>query len=354
MTTYYVMPTVGNDANAGTSPGAAWATVQKALDTAVPGDVVRLCKTGDDVTSAVIDADTNAGAAASPIVFASYNAPGDMPEDGFEIRASASIGSLLLFAAASKFTRWEGVRFNANNQATIALNNIVDSSDSHAFVRCDVFGATGDGVQSRTNGLATAWKFIDCDVRDNGGAGVVSHVNNRGDVVLVGSRIHGNASHGVNLRRALQMTRCAVYGNGGDGVLAGTSSFSGSTISGCTIDDNAGDGIDISASGVSDVSVVESSIANNGAYGVSTGADAGRLRLWLRNHAHGNTSGAADVSLSGTITGDPLYADAGAGDFTPEAGSPLIGAGFGGHDIGAVAGATGAGPADPYTIGVAS
>lgn len=350
MATFWVMPTIGNDANAGTSAGAAWATVQKALDTAVAGDTVRLCKSGDDVTSAVIDADTNAGTATNPIRFVSYDAPGDTPEDGFEIRASASMANLLLFAAASKHTHWTGVRINANGNATIGLNNTVDGSDSHTFTRCDVFGATGDGVQSRTNGLSTAWKFIDSDIRDNGGAGVVSHVNNRGDVVLVGTRIRNNGGAGVSLRRVCQMFRCIVSGNGADGVVAGTSSFSGSTINGCTFHGNTGDGLDIAATDVSDVSVAETAFTSNGAYGVNTGADASRLRLWLRNHANGNTSGAADATLPGTITGDPLYADAGAGDFTPGAGSPLIGAGMGGHDIGAFAGASGD-PAESPTIG---
>jgi Tfp pilus assembly major pilin PilA len=51
-TTYYVDPSGGNDGNAGTSFAAAWATTQHAADTAVAGDVVRLCQTATETTAA--------------------------------------------------------------------------------------------------------------------------------------------------------------------------------------------------------------------------------------------------------------------------------------------------------------
>lgn len=43
---YYVSNTGGNDANAGTGAGSPWATIQHALDTVSPGDVINIAATG--------------------------------------------------------------------------------------------------------------------------------------------------------------------------------------------------------------------------------------------------------------------------------------------------------------------
>ena len=69
MTTYYLRPTNGSDAAAGTPFAAAFKTLQKCVDTAVAGDVVRMCPEATETIAAAIDFDTNAGAAGNQILF---------------------------------------------------------------------------------------------------------------------------------------------------------------------------------------------------------------------------------------------------------------------------------------------
>jgi hypothetical protein len=336
MATYYVSDGTGSDANSGASNVLAWETIQKALDTAVAGDVVRVMNDGVYLITAPIDADTNSGTAASPIRFESWNAGGTAQEDGVIIRANASIASILELATAIDALEFTGFDFDANSNATYCISNNVDGSDGHTFTRCTFRNATSHGVRGR--GTSTFAIFVACAFHSNGGSGYASAANGRGPAQFYGCSIYDNASHGVLAQNSVfRVFMCQVYRNGGDGIVGSSTTSDNYFIVNCTFFDNDGDGVDLSTSGALGHFIFNTTCVNNGGYGFNLGSALGdKLVLANFNHTHNNTSGASDVTLPGTNqTGDPLFADAANGDFTPQTGSPLIDNGLNNLVIGA-------------------
>jgi hypothetical protein len=87
----------------------------------------------------------------------------------------------------------------------------------------------------------------------------------------------------------------------------------------------------------------------NGGYGYNQSLTSQYPVVQVYNHHFGNTSGGgypSDADLGAdSITGDPLFTSTtdGSEDFTPAAGSPLVGASFAGQVIGARSAAPGGG-----------
>lgn len=341
MATYYVRPVNGNDANDGLSFAAAFATTQKAADTAVAGDVVYLCAEAVESIAAKIDLDTNAGGLFTPINFVAANASGVVDGTGYTIRSDAAMTAVLDFAIACDNTIWTGIDFDANGQATYCIYNNADGSDNHQFTSCRMHGATADGIFVRGQ-AAVGWPLVGCEIDHNGGRGIAHAATNRGYVVCEYCRIHHNTSHGwqVDCQR-LWCRRTSIYRNGGDGLLMGSTSHQ-MVLDGCTIYLNGGDGIkffnDTSRNlyRISNVTCVA-----NGAYAFRFQTGDSRVCQYFDYvHTHGNVSGAGDIALPGThnVTGDPLFASVvdGAEDFTPAYNSPLVGNGLMGTTIGAL------------------
>jgi hypothetical protein len=140
------------------------------------------------------------------------------------------------------------------------------------------------------------------------------------------------------------MFATAFYNNTSDGFATGSSSVGTSYHINCTYYGNGGDGVDLLNSGSSH-RFINCSSSGNGGYGWNLGTDpTSRFDRFDRNHTHGNTSGASDQTLPGeNQTGDPLFADAAGGDFTPLTGSPLIDNGFNNLVIGAFGNLSGGG-----------
>lgn len=340
MTTYYVDPASGSDSNAGTSFAAAWATTQKAADTAVAGDLVRLCDTATETTSVQIDFDTNNGTATGIIEFESWNSTGTARKPGYTIQASASITSLVEFSGTIDFVRFRGVTFDGNSNATNVIGNLTSDLNHDIYFRqCSFTGGTSHGLNLRgtTN---PSFSFLDCHAYGNA-IGVHHAVSNRGQLIWRGGSIHDNTSHGWEIDRTnCIMARCQIYDNGGDGILA-VSNSAGTAVINCTIYGNAGDGIELSPfSGRDWTELTGTTLTGNGGYGLNA-ATTGNIKRSAYNHHYNNTSGSSDVTAllgDDVVTGDPLFTSTtdGSEDFAPQDGSPLDGAGISGSDIGAV------------------
>lgn len=336
MTDYYVDPSGGSDANAGTSFGAAWATTQKAADTAVAGDVVRLCKTATETVSAPIDFDTNNGTVSSMIRFVSYNSTGTTSEDGYTIQASASIASVINIPDTD-YIRFRGVVFDANSNATDAVLGSNTGSGFCYFRNCDFKNATAAGVSILSQ---QGWYFLDCNSFSNN-VGLFHGTSNRGLVDWHGGSLHDNTTYGWRINRTdCTIKQCAVYDNGSHGFFCDSNSARADIIN-CTFYGNGGDGVSMFTSAGRDLdAVIGCTFVGNGGYGIKTNS-VNYVKNSYYNHSYGNTSGDEDVS--GTlgedlIGGDPLFTSVtdGAEDFAPLDGSPLDGTGVNGSDIGAV------------------
>jgi len=350
MATYYVRPTNGDDGNAGTSFALAWKTLQKALDTATAGDEVRLCQEAVETTAVSVDADTNAGTAASPIVFVSYSADGSTSQAGYTIRATGAMTGLVDFAAACDYTRWWGVVFDANGQSTHGIYNNVDGSDYHFFDECSMCNAGNNGIFVR--GVSPlSWHIYNCAIYNNAGNGIAHSSGNRGAMVVAFSTIYGNGEAGWACNRNNCLSLCnIIHTNVGNGIsLIANSSGHVAILN--TIYGNGGDGIEChSTTAGNTYCMLQNTLSGNGAYGLSV--PHGDISVFVAvgfNHTHGNTSGATDLVGGmpglGNVAGNPLFASTtgGSEDFAPLAGSPLIRAGLLSSNIGVVAHLAGGG-----------
>lgn len=338
MATYYVRPTNGSDAAAGTSFATAFKTLQKAVDTAASaGDVIRVCPEANETITAAIDFDTNTGADGNPITIEPGNTTdGSRDLSLFYTITTASAINLLNFTATSDYYKIYNLIVNAAAAGSVCLNNQVDGSDFHVFINCRFTGATGSNISVR--GTSTGgWVFIDCETDLAGASGIAHATGNRGSINWFGGSIHDNTSHGWDCNKSdCILIGAEVYDNGGDGLFGSTNS-NRLTVIGNTFYGNTGDGISLDAS--DHVAVVyNNSSSGNGGYGFNFNTT--NVPRWMDyNHTHNNTSGAADITMPGSNnqTGDPQFTSVtdGSEDFTPADGSPLDGNGLMGVDIGA-------------------
>ncbi len=349
--TYYVDPVSGSDAAAGTSFATAWATTQHAADTAVAGDEVRLCKTGTESISATLDFDTNSGTVSAPITFVSYDSTGTSQEDGYHIQVASSIS--ILQDLISDWLRFVGIDFDGNGNVT---STCVDASGSGEgentiYIRCTLRDCDGHGSNIRGGFIS----FIGCNIHSMGLCGLrpQSTASSRwSSGLILGNRIHGNGDAGIGDMggNSLRIIGNLIYGNLGDGIeFTAAIQFVNDIIIGNTIFGNLGDAIDLSTLTEYDCAVYDNTLVSNGGYAIRMGT-ASPGRYIDHNHTHDNTSGATDYN-SGTLpgvanqTGDPLFTNTtqGSEDFKPLSGSPLIGNGLLGGNIGAVAADAGGG-----------
>jgi len=356
MATYYVDPSGGSDSNAGTSFGAAWATTQKAADTAVSGDTVRLCKTATETISAILDIDTNNGALNTRgIRFHSYSSDGSTKEAGYKIQASAAITAVIEYTNIDR-TFWDGVIFDANDAATYVLyNHDGDGSLYNGFENCIFEKATSHGWFPRSNN----WYMSNSEIRDNGGNGIDHQTANRGSLWLYATKVHHNTGHGWDLDRTnTEIHNCLFYRNGGSGV--NQSSNSGyATVTNCTFYANTSDGWTIiDSANRNPFTMINNTFVLNGRYGLLANDTDRRPLMVSNNHHYLNTSGSTDVTDAlgvDLITGDPLFTSTtdGSEDFAPTASSPLINAGPNGMTIGAIPLVSGGGDSSVATVGFA-
>lgn len=353
MATYYVDPLSGSDAAAGTSFGTAWATTQKAADTAVAGDEVRLCATATETPSAQIDWDTNAGTAASPIHFVGADSSGNPLTTGYYTISGSSLpASTNLFywgTAASQFVRFKRIRITGatNHNVSTGPGSGTPFDTWLIFNTCRIDSATADGVYQ---GFGYRNMFINCEIDSNGGSGFgpagASNTNRMGYIWFYGCSVHDNTSSGITLyNQGNEVLNSLIYDNGGDGIELGRQFFY-TVIMNNTIYGNTGSGIgDMNAFSLSANNtgrIIGNTFASNGGYGLEDNRGGGTLGYIDYNHFYNNTSGETDFS-GGTPgdsnqSGDPLFTSItdGSEDFTPTSGSPLIRTNLNDGNIGAV------------------
>lgn len=353
MAIYYVDPLSGSDAAAGTSFGTAWATTQKAADTAVAGDEVRLCATATETPAAQIDWDTNAGTESSFITFVGADATGTPLTTGYYTISGASLPAatnLFYWAtAASQYVRFKHIRLTGatNHNIRIGPESGGSFNTNLIFKNCRFDSATTDGIRQ---GYGIVNQFLNCEVDNNGGCGYgpsgTSISGRNGSLYIHGGSIHNNVSAGVVAMNDKNMiTSCLIYSNGGSGIELGRA-YANSIISNNTIYGNTASGIGDAAHTVLSQTagqILGNSLVSNGAYGLKSNR-ASNVPEWIDyNHYYNNTSGETDFA-GGTPgddnqSGDPLFTSttAGSEDFTPASGSPLIRTYVNEGNIGAVA-----------------
>jgi len=358
MTDYFVDPVSGNDGNAGTSTGAAFATFQMGADTAVAGDQVFLMATGTETTAVQIDFDTNAGTRTNPIKFIGANGSGVRLTTGhYTVQASASMTNMIVPTTTADFCIFEGIDFDGNSNVTSHLLNAngLGQADGWHIRRCRFHDVSGAGLNIRGT---TAGDFLiaDSEIFNCGGNGcqpASGSASRWANMMISGNSIHDNTGDAIGgfLAQQLYIMSNLLYDNGGDGIgnTTGSAASANITIMNNVIALNTGNGIDISNS-ESHVIILNNIIRSNGAFGLLiTDARAVYAGYIDYNAYSNNTSGASDeTTLSGdnNVLTDPDFVSEtdGSENFLLNPGSPC-------HLGGIHGGSMGIGPANDDTGG---
>lgn len=185
MTTYYVDGAVGNDANAGTSAGSgnAWATIDKAMNTVVAGDVVYVKASATYSELATID---TYGSATAGIMFIGYTST--TTDEG---KATISGG---------------GSRTNC------VTSSVGNGNMYYLFANFIFDNATGDGFDT-VGGDNIA--FVNCEFTNNGDRGF------QGDnfVSFIKCSFAGNTTSAFDLDGPGNVMACSINCNGAGGVF---------------------------------------------------------------------------------------------------------------------------------------
>jgi parallel beta-helix repeat protein len=201
----------------------------------------------------------------------------------------------------------------------------------------------GDGANFL---LSVANRLAVCDLQRNGSDGV--HFMWSGNSEVRASRLHHNTSagfrgawvSGAGRSDLLTVRECMIYENGSDGLLEsdGDNACRNWLVTNCVVYRNTGRGI--YAGHTSSMTVRNTIVANNTTYGFSRGWNNGAIAVFY-NDAYGNGSANYDPNQSPPVTPDansisvdPVLVLPGSGEFHLYVGSPCIGAGSGGLDMG--------------------
>lgn len=326
MATYYVRQSGGSDSNDGLSFANGWATIQKAADTAVAGDLVLICADGTYTPSVTINFNTNKHSGDDPIIF--RGAASDGTDDGTQATISgSSLGAsddlIDLSISGGGVNRFENLRFTGATQyniykSTSAANVIilkncrVDNASSHGIY----FGNPSDLLE-----------IYDTEIDSNGGAGVTGFSStSRANVTAIRSCIHDNSGNGVEVGQRFRFIDCLIYDNGDCGIYIAASSGTGTRshyIVNCVFFNNTNHGVKTNG-GDCWYRISNCIFRSNGGYAINS--QTGQILSFSCENicSHNNTSGHIDIN-GGTLPGsghvleDPGFASEtdGSEDFTP-------------------------------------
>jgi hypothetical protein len=346
MPTYYVDMAVGNDGNLGTSEGAgnAWKTLGKTQTAPIAaGDKVYVKGSADyteTLTIAVV------GTAAAPVVFEGYTGS---PGDGgmATVNGAAARATGLTPAAGSNFHVFKNFRFT--DHTGVGAGNL--SGDYFTYKKCRFDNNGGDGLNADQSCL-----FEGCYAHNNGGDGFdVGHTTAFICCISNANTANGFGSEGGTFYK------CMAFSNGGVGFYTQLNTYH--IFIDCVADGDAKDtneGYDLSVAYTSAQLVVVNCVAYDCTAGFVSNASLNTERSISRNNlVNANTTPYTNFqTFTGEVTAAPAFVSEATQDYTPDVGSPLIGAGFGletnawitqtgdASDIGAMDEVGGGGPTD--------
>jgi hypothetical protein len=321
MTTYYVDGAVGNDTNDGLAEGAgnAWATIQKAADTALNGGDIIYVKNSVTYTEEVTQSVTPTGYSnANPLRWIGYSdVPGDFGR--VVIDSPSSYAWYITYQVA--YGLW--MNFSFTGGSTYGFNHSFGSGDSACFYNCEFrnngsSGFYGDNVNS----------FFRCDIRNNGFHGL--DIDN--DCMIIACKIHNNTQKGVYVIGSLGVLyKTLVYDNGAEGVEVTSNLDFGACNS--IINNSGAFGLETGAASQA-IAVLENVVyGNNIGINIDGVNGVGLLEFFDYNAYYNNTTNIAGVtdpfkdSLN-DVLGDPRFIDEANDDYRVRQNSPLVGAGI--------------------------
>jgi len=353
-TTYYVR-TSGSDSNNGKSAGAAWRTVTKAVATAVSGDVIYV---GAGSYSGALTPTSGGASAGQPIQYFG-DTTGAQTGDAGTVTITTSSGVTLTISGKSNITFRNFAFVQTGGGHVVSLTT---GASNIIFSACSMSGGNYGININASDAVITS-----CTVSGAGGHGI--NVNASGkSISITDTTITSSGTDGINISNGtVTIDRCTSSGNTGDGIQAGggscaisnsvlvsngsrgyySSGADPAALYSSTVAYNASNGVQKTSGGAS-LTVQGCILSNNGGYGITA---SGAMPTENYNLYYSNTSGSTNHTSggAGTVSGNPKFVNAGAGDYHLQSSSPAIGAGssvgpvsdrdgivrFGSWDIGA-------------------
>lgn len=300
MADWYVDGDNGDDGNAGTSEGAAFATIQAAVDAASTsgGDTIYVQNNGSTVYTEQV----------------TINDYVDLRIIGY----GSTVGDGVRAVIDGEDTRTYCVYHYNTSVANCSL----------ALYNLELLQAASHGlyVKRNTGGANSRFYFQNLHSHDNAGSGVYWDWAQGGSVNFVRCWFYANGSDGISFANGTAgpvYAFCKAYDNGGNGITGratgsngaayccqayGNSGFGFTSLAlfVCISYDN-GDGCDGYAGSFGEfapIVIADSILAENAGYGVGDGADASQVAL-IRAAFYGNTTDDVETE-SGVVLDDRI------------------------------------------------
>ncbi len=300
----FYVATTGADSNAGSS-AAPWRTVQKALNTLTAGQIA-IVRAGTYVESLDM---SRAGTPSAPITVRA--------EAGARPILRAGTGqpdnTALHFRSGAAYIRVQG--FTIEGATGPSSTNVYADGSSHdlEISECEIRGSQRQGFFSEAS--TSRVHVIACRIHDNGGSGPSNLDHNlyvQGSSHLIASNLITGAPNGYGIQLYQSSDHVVITGN--------------------TIAGNALDGIVVgssSAGTTTDALIVNNVLTGNRA-AISTywGGAVGANDVARNNLSWGNSTGdfiGTVITYSANLFANPLFVNAGAGDYHLQATSPALG-----------------------------
>jgi len=311
MTTWYVRPVNGSDANDGESFATAWQTTQHAIDsiTADTGnEEVYLVSEGVEETSTGIYglADVTPRSYALRLYAVGPSGEtGDLLDYTYTIRVTGGSPNQVLGISGGNDSnaygddyRFYGVVFDANDLATYCYYNVNNAGTNVNFYGCRFTNATSSGVRQ---GGYNSTTYVSCEYDNNGGWGFLANGSNRGNSTHRNGSFHDNVSGGVLGGNSVSLDSCLIYNNTGYGCQGKSIYTSTFHIQHCLIYNNGDDGIEmenLSGSYNAFNQIRNNIIYGNGGWGIQSNFVSWADAVIYNNFISQNTSGAFDLDVS--------------------------------------------------------
>ncbi len=312
-TDYFVRKT-GNNANAGTTAGTAWLTVDYGVDQLVAGDTLYIG--AGTYTEDVSPAATCTGTSGNPIKVIGDTDGSQTGDAGDVLITASSTRALYLDGSGHDYLEFYDLKFSGGSEQAV---DCAPTSTGVLLDNCEVSGATKHGIRWDSSSVT----IRNCSIHNNGNYGISIHSSSTG--TIEDSSFYANTLHGiVIISSTVTMNRCRIC----DNQVRGISITEGTvTLNNCLISGSGTHGVSISNHATNVTDLQNCTIVKNGTIGLSYGGGINSVTnciiadnvsssfysaasvTRLNNLIYGNGSGNTAANAT-EIVADPQFASA--------------------------------------------